>query len=129
MSVLTPFVQIILGIIVVMFFKCIAALFDPAHRRGEPIKWRLVSYTAVMFSLVTIGTAMQLDFQSVSYIDNREFPGVEGILPPGPIGYQWLIAPEATGVIQNIAFVLGAWLADGFLVGAFFDAVFAHLCT
>ena len=30
---------------------------------------------------------------SISYIDNREFPGVEDLMPPGPIGQKLLISP------------------------------------
>ena len=107
-----------------LFFKCMAALFDPAHRRGEPIKWGLVTYTVVMFSLATIGTALQLNTQSISYIDNRQFPGVEGVLAPGPITYQDFIAPKAITIVQNAVFILSNWLADGLLVSSLFDTVF-----
>ena len=127
LSVLTPVVRFATGIVIVLFFKSIAALFDPVHRRGEPIKWGLVSYVVVMFLLVTIGTAMQLNVQSISYIDNREFPGAEGLPMPGPAGYQEIIVqPEAIDVIQNFVFALNNWLADGFLVSSLFDAVFAY---
>ena len=118
--------RLILGIVIVLFFKSIAALFDPVHRRGEPIKRGLVSYTVVMFLLVTVGTGMQLDVQSISYIDNRGFPGVEGVIPPGPVGYQELIQPEPIDFVQNIVFALSNWLADGFLVSSLFDAVFTR---
>ena len=68
-----------------LFFRCMAALFDPCHHRGEPIKWGLVSYTVIMFSLVTMQTAVNLDILAISYIDNCKFPGVEDTLPPGPV--------------------------------------------
>ena len=99
------------------------ALFNPVHRRGEPIKWGLVSYTVVMFSLVTVGAAVQFYVESISYVDNRDFPGVRGVLPPGPIGYQSLIQPKPISVIQNVTFALSNWLADGFLVSFLFDVV------
>ena len=51
-----------------LFLKCIAALFNHDHQRGEPIKWGLASYTVVMFLLVTIGTTIRLGIQSISYI-------------------------------------------------------------
>ena len=116
----------ILGILIMVFFRSMAALFNPDNRRGEPIKWGLVSYTVVMFSVVTLGTAMQLDVQSISYIDNREFPGAKGMSFPGPLGYQWFILPEAISIIQNILFVLNNWLADGFLVCSLFDTAFTR---
>ena len=106
---LTSPVRVILGIVVIVFFKCMAALFDPDHRRGEAIKWGIVSYTVAMFSLVTVGTAAQFDVQSISYIDNRGYHA-------GPLGYQLAIYSEAINVIQNVAFALSNWLADGFLV-------------
>ena len=69
---------------------------------------------------------MQLDVQSLSYIDNRQFADAGGVLLPGPLGYQELIATNAITVIQNVVFVLSNWLADGFLV-SLFNLVFACL--
>ena len=108
-----------------LFFNCMGALINPVNRRGQGIKWGLVSYTVVMFVFVTIYTTMNLNIQSISYIDNREFPGIEGVLPPGPFGYQWFIYSKALCVISNAMFLLNNWLADGLLVGSLFDATFA----
>lgn len=94
-----------------------AALFDPTNRRGEPVKWGLVSYTMVVFSLATVQSAMNLDIISISYIDNRAFS--EGVLPPGPIGYQFSIYTEAISIIAIAIFTLINWLADGLLVSSF----------
>jgi len=92
------------------------AFFDPGNRRREGIKWGLVVYTCLMFSFVTIFTAMNLHIQSISFIDNREFPGFPDLLPPGPLGYQFLIYSKVLSVVPNLMFLLNNWLADGFLV-------------
>ena len=113
--------QFVLGIVIVLFFQCMAALFNPAHRRGEGIKWGLVSYTAVTFSSVTVATAMNLGILSVSYIDNREFPG-DGTAPPGPFGYQLVMEPKALTIIPNLLFVFNDLLADSLLVSCSSDA-------
>ena len=128
LSTLTPFILFILGIVVMVFIECMAALFNPVYRRGEPVKWGLVSYTVAMFSAATIFTGMNLEILSISYIDNRKYPGAtEGIpMPPGPYGYQIFIAPEAINVIPNVVFNLSDWLADGLLVSSLFDPVFIH---
>ena len=99
-----------------LFFHCMAALFNPVNRRREGIKWGLVSYTAVMFSFVTIFTAMYLDVQSLSYINNREFPGAGDALPPGPLAYQWSIHHNVLSIVPSTMYVLNNWLADGLLV-------------
>ena len=104
-----------------MFFQCMTALFNPVNRRREGIRWGLVSYTMVMFLFGTVLTGMGLDVASVSLIDNREFPGVIGVLPPGPLGYQWLIRPTALSIIPNLMFFLNNWLAEGLLVSPLFD--------
>ena len=98
-----------------LFFKCIIALLSPVYRRGGGIKWGLVCYTAAMFSLATVHTAMNLHLQSISYIDNREFPAV-GEADPGPIGYFESLYSDAINVIANVAFCLSNWLTDGLLV-------------
>ena len=93
------------------------ALFDPANRRRQGgIKWGLVGYTLAMFSFVTIFTAMNLDIQSISFIDNREFPGVGDVFPPGPLGYQLFIYSKPITVVPNLMFLLNNWMADGLLV-------------
>ena len=106
-------------------FKCIAALLNPIYRRGEGIRWGLVCYTATIFSLVTVLTGMDFNIRSIAYIDNRDFPGAEGIIPPGPSGYQWFIGPSPLNITPNVAFALCNWLADGLLVSSLFDAAFA----
>ena len=124
LSVLITSVWYTLGVVVVVAFKCMTALFHPAYRRGEGIKWGFVCYTMVMFSLVTVLTGINLDIQSICYIDNRDFPGADGMIPPGPSGYEWFIAPSALNVTPNVMFALCNWLADGLLVSSLFDAAF-----
>ena len=113
-SILTAlFVLFFLGMLTVLFFRCIVALFNPVHRRGEGIKWGLVAYTVIMFSLVTVHTVMKDHILSISYIDNRDFP------LNGPYGYADSIDSGAMSVIANTAFNLNNWLADGLLVGPY----------
>ena len=126
LSVLTPFVRFVPGIVVVLFFQCMAALLSPVHRRGERIKWGLVSYTALMFSVLTIITAMNLNTRSNAFIDNREFPGVAGKVSPGPFGYQTSIDSRAPSLSVDLMFFLNGWLADGLLVGPSFDPTFTQ---
>lgn len=86
------------------------------NRSSGGVKWLLVAHTAAMFSFVTVYTAMNLNLQSVSYIDNRELHGGPGILAPGPLGYQFLSYSKPTSVIPNIMYLINNWLADGLLV-------------
>lgn len=93
-----------------------SALLNPVDSTRGGIRWPLVAYTFVMFSIVTLSNAIGLDIRSVSYVDNREFPGVDWELPPGPVGYENLIVYEAISVLPSITFFVNNWLADGFLV-------------
>jgi len=115
--------RLILGILVVLFFRCVALLLNPINPRREGIKWGLVSYTTTMFAFATVLTGMGIQIGSISFVDNREFPGVEGLLPPGPLGYQDLIRPEAITIIPNLMFFLNNWLADCLLVSSSFYPV------
>ena len=117
----------ITGIIIMLFFQCIASLFNPANRRRGRIKWGPVSYAVAMFSFATVLTGMGIQIGSISLVDNREFPGVKGELPPGPLGYQDLIRPTAITIIPNFMFFLSNWLADGLLVSSSFDLVSSGL--
>ena len=118
LSVLTLSVRLVLGIIIVLSFKCMAALFNPDNRRGMSMKWGLVSYTTITFSVSTAVTAIQLSLLSLRQIDNREFPGVRDALPPGPLGYQSSIFSGALPVAGNLLFFVNGWLADGLLVSS-----------
>ena len=106
-----------------LFFKCMTALFDPVHRRGERTKWGLVSYTILMFSIATVLTGMGINVQSNSYINDREFPGVEDVLAPGPLGYQLFVSSDMPTIVSNSMFFLNGWLADGLLVNSLFPVL------
>ena len=105
------------GISITLFFQCAVTLLDPVNRTKGSIKWGLVAHTLAMFSLLTIAVAAHLSRQSISYIDNREFPG-QDVYPPGPFGYQYFTNSVAN-VISGVAFPLNQWLVDGFLVSQF----------
>jgi len=76
-----------------------------------------------MFAFVTVLIGMGLHIESISFIDNREFPG-DGVLPPGPLGYQGSIRQTALTIIPNLMFFLNNWLADSLLVGSLPDPAF-----
>ena len=125
--VLTLPARFVPGLLVVLFFRCMAALFNPVRRRGDAIKCGIVSYTVVMFLIVTALTGIQFDIHSLCYIENRGFPGAGDALPPGPLGYHSFISSDALTVVHIILFFLNAWLADGLLVSyLLFSAVFTH---
>ena len=96
------------------------ALCGSVYRKGEQIKWGFVSYTMVIFSALTVQTAMNLDILSISYIDNRNYSG-------GPWGYQSAISREALSIVPNFMFPFCSWLADGLLVSPPLDAAFAQI--
>ena len=99
-----------------MFFQCITALFDPANHRREGTKWGLIIYTVLMFSFATIYTGIGSEILSISFVDNREFPGIGDGVPPGPTGYKFFIHPKAITIVSSLMFLLNNWLADGLLV-------------
>jgi len=86
----------------------------------------LVSYVTIMFSLVTVHITAKGHILSISYINNCHFPGIDGVLRPGPYGYQSTINYQAIAVISNVTFNLNGWLADGLLVSSWFDVGVTH---
>ena len=77
-----------------------------------------MSYTVAVFSSVTIYTAINLNILSGCYIDNREFPAIDGVLPPGPFGYQAFTYSGRIESLSYVTFLLNNWLADGLLVSS-----------
>jgi hypothetical protein len=80
-----------------------------------------------MFSFVTVYIGMCLDLQSLSYIDDRAFPGEGKVIPQGPFGFQELLSNHPDNVVPNIMFLLNSWLADGLLVRTISEPVFQGL--
>ena len=79
-----------------------------------------------MFLLATIQTTVDLNIQSISYIDNCEFPGGDGMSPPGPIGYQVFMFRGGLPIVPWAMFLLNNWLADGLLVSSLFGVAFTR---
>jgi hypothetical protein len=112
---LTLFVlYIILGFVIVLFFRCMGAILDPANRTRGGIKWGLVAHTLVMFSLVTTFTAIELNSQSPTYVGNRQslYTSYSEFLVGQPAYFEW----RTDDLTVNILFVSNNWLADGLLV-------------
>jgi hypothetical protein len=110
--------SIVPGIVILLFFRCVIALLNPVNRGEGGVKWALMAHTAALFSLATIFAGMNHDIQSISYVDYRETPRIDGS-PPGPLGYQLFINSSAISVIPNLLFPFLQWLADGLLVSFF----------
>lgn len=108
----------ILGVIIILFFRCMSGLLYPVDRtRGDARKWPLVAYVMVTFSIAIISNAPNFDFLSLQYIDNRGFPGDGDRAPAGPIGYLF----STNFPVNKASFVavfLNLWLTDGLLVSA-----------
>lgn len=98
------------------------ALLGPTHRTGF-VKWGLVTHTGAMFSFLTIMMTLFLHVQSISYIDNREFPGAPSAPWVGTVAYQLFIYNKAINVIPFVIFLLNNWLADGLLVRPVFNSI------
>jgi hypothetical protein len=92
------------------------ALLD---RTRGPIKWGLVAHTAFMFSVLTISIVIQLNAQSVCYLNGREFPVAYG----GPLGYRSFVSSLGITAVFILMFPLNQWLADGFLVSSVLNSV------
>ena len=119
LSVLNLFV---LGILVVLFFRCMAALLSSANRKREGVEWGLVFYSMALFSCATVVIGTAQNIASISFIDNREFPG-DSVFPSGPLGYQSMICSKAPGIAPNLTTLLSYWLADGLMVSRLFNPV------
>lgn len=106
------------GVILVLFFRCMGALLNPAGHRKEGIRWGLVAHTVAMFVFLTINVCINFALQSISYVDDREFSG-GSTTPRGPYGYQaGLLRSNPMNSVPNMMFYLNLWLADGLLVSS-----------
>ena len=113
-----------LGIVVALFFQCMATLLSPADRSGEGIRWARVVHIVALFLFLTIPFGIGFYRLSIEYINNREFPGND-IFSPGPTGYNDLLQLNAGTTFANAMFPLNQWLADGLLVSPILSSLAA----
>lgn len=113
----------VLGIAIVLFFRCMNTLFNTVNRPSGTVKWPLVAHTLAMFSTLTASMALYLDTQSVAYIDNRNAPGDDDLSFPGSWVYQDFHYSKATSFALTITILLNMLLADGLLVSFAFNPV------
>lgn len=111
-----PVRPIVLGVVVALFFRCMAVLLNPGKPINPGVKWTLVVHTMAMFSIFTISYGICLNDLSISYIDNRNFRN--DVYPPGPVGYGIVLVGNVTTTVFYVMFPLNQWLADGLLVGS-----------
>ena len=111
-----PVRPMFLGIAVTVFFRCMCVLLSPANPIKRGIKCALVVHTVALFLFLTIPVGIDLNYLSISYINDREFPG-DDEQPPGPFGYGDTLHDKATFAVFSLMFPLNQWLADGLLVG------------
>lgn len=96
------------GVVATLFFLCLSYLWkDVKHGRGKA-RW-LLAYAATLFVLCSIVSGINMRFDELSYIDNRNFPG-----GPAECGIQ------ENGIFINlfgtaVSFAC-SWLQDGLLV-------------
>lgn len=91
------------------------------NRTRRDIRWGFVIHTVATFSIATISAATNLNAQSVSYIDAREFP-------TGPLGFQTFAHSPALIIVPGFTFILNQWLADGLLVSFCLTKLWSVLC-
>ena len=76
-------------------------------------QWGLVAHTVATFLFVTIFAILDLHVLSISYVDNREFPGLGSTIPAGPFGES---VSNTIRIVPNIIFILNSWLTESLLV-------------
>lgn len=103
------------GVVIALFFQCVGALLYPVDRSSGGINRGLAVHTVLMFLIVTIFTGTTVNLLSVSFVDNRAFLGID-ILPPGPVGYEFLMTSNAIGIFPTLMVLLNNWLASGLLL-------------
>ena len=111
-----------LGIVVVLFFQCMATLLNPANTIRKGVRWALVAHTIALSLFLTIPIGIYVNNLSILYINNREFPGNDEF-PPGPFGYDAQPSAEATNTVYSATFPLNQWLADVLLVSPISNSV------
>ena len=111
------------GIVIVLFFRCMDALFNSVNCPRRLIKWPLVAHTVAMFSILAVAAVIYVNARLVSYIDNQRFTGDDSLPFPGPLLYRDYIYSQANGVVLNIMIFLNACLANGLLVRSAFSSV------
>ena len=68
-----------------------------------------IVFVLTVFTLGTIGGAINILLSQIAFVNNREFPG-------GPTAYGVAHYNAPQNIIGFACFIVAAWLQDGFLV-------------
>ncbi|KAJ7582188.1 hypothetical protein C8J56DRAFT_1005964 [Mycena floridula] len=97
------------GIHLVLFFQCFQLLY---RDRKAANRMYLMIYIVTIFTLGTIGNAMDIKVAEMSLIDYRDFPGSTGLR---------IVAVDfaTPSVIGNSVYIVSSWFQDALLIYRF----------
>ena len=104
-----------LGIVVALFFKCMATLLNPDNHMKKSVKWGLAAHTVATFLFITISCGIEGAKSSSDYIDNRGYPDVNN---SGPLGHMDYNDASTSSTVGHLSVPLNQWFIDGLLVSA-----------
>ncbi|CAL1697306.1 unnamed protein product [Somion occarium] len=93
------------GAHIVIFFMCAYYLVQE-RKKGN---WRWLSFIALLFALGTINVVMNIHFNELAWIDERNYPG-------GPLAFILEQQSIKTNIAGNAVSAVVPFLADGLLI-------------
>lgn len=100
------------GVELTLFVMCFALLIRQMNSANRKRQYCLLAFITSIFMLGTIFMGANARFTQLEFIEDRNYPG-----GPGAYGQAMFMAPD--GMATSIAFVVGNWIMDGFLVWRF----------
>ncbi|EIW81764.1 hypothetical protein CONPUDRAFT_152668 [Coniophora puteana RWD-64-598 SS2] len=99
------------GINVTLFFQCFNILVS-RHRKSRTDWFHLV-YICLLFTMATLGNAINTKWCEMMFVDDINFPG-------GPVAFNSEESGYLMNLVGNCVYIINLWFQDGLLLYRFY---------
>ncbi|TCD68387.1 hypothetical protein EIP91_010896 [Steccherinum ochraceum] len=104
------------GVQLTLFLLCFNHLWSERKDKTRTRTYFWMVYIVILFSLGTIGNAVNMRITELSFVDNRNFPG-------GPSAYEVELNFIPLNIAGTAAYIINGWLQDGLLLYRYYVIV------
>ncbi|EIW81727.1 hypothetical protein CONPUDRAFT_54805 [Coniophora puteana RWD-64-598 SS2] len=99
------------GVHLTLFFLCFNGILSSSRKGAQ--EWINLGYICVLFTLGTLGNALNSRWIEMIFVDNINFPG-------GPLAFSEAEGTDWVLVVCNSVYIVNIFLADGLILFRFF---------
>lgn len=97
------------GVVLTLFVMCFYLLVKEINHRNMRRQIFLLTFISIIFTFGSLFVGGNSKFAQQAFVEYRNFPG-------GPAAFEEAMFSDPVDEIANVAFIVGNWFMDAFLV-------------